>query len=104
MSLSPTALTLRELRKEGWTAQVVEHWVPGANVRRDLFGVIDVLALRDDTILGVQATSASNVSARIHKIADHPNLPAIRKAGIRLEVHGWAKKDHRWVCRRVDIS
>ena len=104
MSLSPTALTLRELRKEGWTAQVVEHWVPGANVRRDLLGFIDVLALRGDTTLAVQATSADNVAARIHKIADHPNLPAVREAGWVIQVHGWAKKDRRWVCRIVDIS
>lgn len=84
---------------------MVEKWIPQARKRKDLFGVIDVLAIRDDVVLGVQATSRGNVSARIQKIADHENTPAIRKAGIRLEVHGWGKMaSGRWECRTVDVS
>ena len=75
----------------GYTAAIVEHWNPWARIRQDLFGVIDVLCLGDGEILGVQATSASNVSARVKKIADHKNIFAIRKSGMRLEVWGWTK-------------
>ena len=104
MSLSPTQLTLRELRKQGYVAQVTEHWNQFARIRQDLFGVIDVLALATDCVLGVQATSASNVSARVTKIAEHENTPHIRKAGIRLEVWGWRKVKNKWECRVVDVS
>lgn len=104
MTISPTQLTLRALRRDGWTAQVVETWVPGANVRRDLFTFIDVLALRGSETLGVQATTDSNVSARVRKIAESEHVAAVREAGWGLEVWGWRKDGTRWVCRKVNCS
>jgi len=105
MSMSPTQLTLRALRADGWQAQVVEQWVPGANVRRDLFGIIDVVAVRGTETLGVQATSASNVSARVRKIAESDTIAAVREAGWLVWVHGWGKGSNgRWECRTVDVS
>ena len=106
MSASPTSLSLAALRRDGYTAAVVEYWNPHTRTRHDLFGFIDILAIRPGETLGVQATSRGNVSARVRKIADHPNLPAVREAGWRLEVHGWsqAKPRARWECRTVDVS
>lgn len=103
MTVSPTQLTLRELRKSWPFVQVVEHWVPGANVRRDLFNFIDVLAVG---VLAVQATSdnGGNVSKRCKKIADNPALPHLREAGWLIEVWGWRKVGTRWQSRRVDLS
>jgi hypothetical protein len=95
------------MRKRGYLADVVERWIPGANIRKDLFGVIDILCVhpeRAGDVVGVQATSGTNVSARIAKIAAHENLAAIRKANIRLLVHGWRKSKGRWVLREVDVS
>jgi carbonic anhydrase len=69
-----------------------------------MFGFIDLLAVRDGEVLAVQTTSASNVSSRVKKIADHDNVAIIRKAGIRIEVHGWEKRGNRWEVRVVDIS
>lgn len=89
MSLSPTQRTLAEMRKRGYACFVTEYWHAFANIRKDLAGFIDVLCLGDNEIIGVQTTSLSNVSARIKKIADHENTPAVRKAGIRIIVHGW---------------
>lgn len=86
---SPTQRTLAEMRKRGYVCEVVERWNPFAKIRQDLFGFIDVLCLGDAEIVGVQATSASNVAARVKKIAEHDNVGAVRKAGIRLLVHGW---------------
>jgi carbonic anhydrase len=103
--LTPTQLSLRWLRGNGYVAEVVERWNPHARVRNDLFGFIDIVALRDDITLGVQTTSNGNVSARVKKIADSPMLPHVREAGWHLEVHGWAKdKSNRWQIRVVDIS
>lgn len=111
---SPTQRSLAEMRKRGYLADVVERWLPRANVRKDLYGFIDVLCIVADPsselfakerVIGVQATSWSNVSSRVRKIAEHPNVDAVRKAGIRLLVHGWKKNRRgRWVLREVDCS
>jgi hypothetical protein len=36
---------------------------------------------------------------------EHENVGAVRKAGIKIMVHGWKKeKNGRWTCKEVDIS
>jgi len=105
MTTSPTQLTLRHLRADGWTAEVVERWNPHARVRQDLFGIIDVIGVRGADTIGVQTTSAHNVAARIRKIADSGNVAALREAGWILRVHGWAKVGRRWTLTRdEDVS
>lgn len=105
MAESPTKLTLRHLRADGYTAEVVERWNPHARVRHDLFGVIDVLALRGDETLAVQTTSADNVAHRVRKIAESEHVGAMREANWRIVVHGWAKVGNRWtLTREVDVS
>lgn len=106
MTLSPTKLTLKHLRDEGWPlVEVVERWNPHAGIRQDLFGFIDVIAVRRGETLAVQTTSVDNVPARVRKIADHPNVGAVREAGWRIVVHGWVKKGGRWqLAREVDVS
>jgi len=60
--MSPTTLTLRYLRRAGYLVDVAERWIIGANIRRDLFGCIDLLAIGiDEPVLGIQATSLSIV-------------------------------------------
>jgi hypothetical protein len=106
VSLTPTKLTLRHLRADGWPlVAVVERWNPHAGVRQDLFEFVDVLAVGPAGTLAVQTTSAANVAARIRKIAEHENVAAVREAGWAIHVHGWAKKKGRWVLTRdEDIS
>jgi hypothetical protein len=93
---SPTELSLHHLRTEGWTVDVCERWIPGAGVaggtRRDLFGVLDLVGLRGPETLGVQTTSALNVSARLNKMRDAEHaerLAALHAAGWSLVIHGW---------------
>ena len=104
MSNSPTQMSMKLLREEGYLVAVVEKWHQFARIRQDLFGFIDLLAIRKDEILGVQVTSASNMSARRNKIADHDNIGPVRESGMRLELHGWEKKGNRWQVKREDIS
>lgn len=103
-SVSTLAMSRKQLESEGYLVDTVERWIPRINIRKDLFGFIDLLAIREGEVLGVQATSASNVSSRINKIVAHENLAKVRKAGIRLEVHGWGKKKGKWYLRREDVS
>lgn len=106
MTTSPTTLTLRHLRADGWPlVQVVEHWNPHARVRNDLFGFVDVLAVGPHGTLAVQTTTATNVPARVRKIAEHEHVAAVREAGWAIHVHGWAKRNGRWVLARwEDVS
>jgi hypothetical protein len=94
------------MRERGYLADVTEKWIPMIKQRKDLFGFIDILCVHRERpeVVGVQATSASNVSARIDKIINHENVAAVRKGGIRILVHGWGKKKGRWTLREVDIS
>lgn len=101
----PTQRTLEYLRAEGYMAAVVEKWNPHARLRQDLFGVIDVIAIRDGETLAVQATSGDHVAERVTKIADSDATPKIRAAGWRIVVHGWRKAANgRWQLREVDCS
>lgn len=102
--MTPTQLTLKKLRDDGWLAEVVERWVPGANIRKDLFGWIDIVALRDGQTLAVQCTSYSNMSARSKKIAESETVAQVRKAGWSIWVIGWRKVNNRWTDKTVDLS
>lgn len=87
-------------------AEIVEKFNSFTKTRKDLWGIIDILAIRRDEVLGVQTTSWANVSARVKKITDSEHIGAIREAGIRVVVHGWKKnpKTNRWEVREVDLS
>lgn len=89
---SPTSRSLAVLKKEGYEAQVVERWNPYARVRVDLFGFIDIVAIKDGVIAGVQTTSQSNVGARVKKILAIPQAKLWLLAGGKIIVHGWVKK------------
>lgn len=104
--MTPTQRSLKHLRDQGMTAAVVERWNAHAKIRQDLFGVIDVLALAPNgETVAVQATSLSNVSKRITKIAESENLSALRRCNWRLLVHGWGKgANGRYRLREVDVS
>lgn len=103
--MSPTQRTLARLRELGYLAAVVEKWNPHARIRQDLFGFVDILAIREGEVLAVQATSGSNVSARVNKITGSVSLTVIRAAGWRVEVHGWSKNSAgRVVLRVVDLT
>ena len=103
--MSPTQRSLAYLRAQGWLVATVERWNPHAKIRQDLFGIIDLLAVRDGETMGVQTTSGSNVSKRVDKIASSSHVEALRRAGWRLVVHGWRKAANgRWTLREVDCS
>jgi hypothetical protein len=93
------------LRERGYPlVQVVERWNGFARKRVDLFGIIDVIAVGDE-IIAVQTTSGSNMAARIKKITEHESLSILRKANIRVLVHGWTRRSNgRYELREVDLS
>jgi hypothetical protein len=69
-----------------------------------MWGFCDLLAIKENEILAVQTTSASNMSARAHKIADSENVGMVRKSGIKIHIHGWVKTGRKWECKVMDVS
>ena len=104
-SKSPTQLSLAKLREEGYTCWITEHWNNWSKTRQDLFGFIDILALKGNETLAIQTTTATNLKARVKKISDHENVGAVREAGWTIHVHGWHQDDKRkWHCKVKEIS
>ncbi len=101
---SPTQLTLKRLRADGFRAAVVEHWNPFARIRQDLFGIIDVLGVRKGETIGVQCTTYGNRLARVQKMVEHESIGDLRDAEWTIEVHGWRKIKNRWQCTVEEIS
>jgi hypothetical protein len=103
-SLTPTQRTLAYLREEGYTCAIVERWNPFAKIRQDLFGFIDILAIKKDETLAVQCTS-TGVAERVKKIEESEYLSKVRDAGWKILVIGWRKNSKgKYVMRRLDIS
>jgi hypothetical protein len=103
---TPTARTLALLRGCGHAANVVERWIPRVNRRRDLFGCIDVVAVRrgESGVLAVQVTTLPNVAARLAKAKGRPELRTWLAAGNRFQVHGWYRRGGKWGVKIVALQ
>ncbi len=97
--MTPTQLSLREMRKSYQRVDVVERWNPFAKRRQDLWSIVDLLCVGPD-VCGVQTTTADNFAARVAKIAESDVLPVLQQAKVRIVVHGWAKVGNRYVLKK----
>lgn len=81
---------LQKLEALGWLVADVEKWIAQAKRRIDLFGCIDLLAIRESETLGVQVTSDSggNVAAHVDKMLAEPRLVDCLRAGWKVELWG----------------
>jgi hypothetical protein len=90
---TPSAKTLNYLKKLGYIVQRVEQWNAFAHRRIDLFGIIDIVAVKADQVgvLGVQVTTMGNKSGHLDKaiVECKAKLTVWLAAGNRFEVHGW---------------
>jgi hypothetical protein len=80
-----------ELAAAGYTPWVVEQTIRTKMgcFKRDFLNGIDILAVMPGKILGVQATSDSNLSARVKKLRAEPKMKVWLQAGGELEAWGW---------------
>ncbi len=99
-----TPYSLRLLRDEGFTCEVVEHWNSFVRRRKDLFGFIDVLGVGRDGTIAVQVCRRDDMATRRAKIAASDTVGAVREAGWKIEVHGWDLFKNRWRVKREDVS
>jgi hypothetical protein len=106
-SISPSSRTYARLRELGATYQKVEQFISHGKVkfRKDLFGCIDIIALMEGAIVGIQATDSSNHSKRVAKALQVPNLVTWLQHGGRFQVWSWGKAaSGKWVERIQEIQ
>ena len=102
---SPTQRSLKHMRDLGYVCAIVEKWNPYARIRQDLFGFIDIVCIKGEDIVGVQACSGAggDSAERVRKISEHENWPLICQA-IRVVVQSWRKNTvGTWVLREVEL-
>ena len=108
--MSPTQRSLAKLKAEGWTVAIVERFNIYAKVRQDLFGFIDLVAMRPTGgIVGVQVTTGSNAAAHVEKIKNEPKAAIWLASCVKIVVHGWRKVGARgkrklWECREIVVG
>ena len=98
--------SLALMKKEGYLVAIAEHFNPWGRVRVDLFGFIDICAIKPEVngVVAVQTTSKSNVSARLTKILPKKEVKVWLQAGNDIEIHGWVKQKGRWEVDRRQIK
>jgi len=92
--LSYTQRTLRYIREQGWVADIVERFNAYAGKfgqRKDLFGIIDIIALGENSIIGIQSTSGQKFPEHDKKIINEPMTREWLRSGGRLILIGWRK-------------
>jgi len=77
--------------------------VPGARKRRDLFGIIDIIAVVNGQIVGIQAYRSGHKKhvERLYENADFV-IPWL-EAGGRLEFWWWRKLKGKWLPRVIEF-
>lgn len=93
--ISNTSRTLKWLRDQGWSADVVERWMknpkhPAGGYRKDLFNIIDIIALSNRGIMGVQSCGQA-FAEHNRKVLAEPLALKWLEAGGDLILIGWRK-------------
>lgn len=97
---TPNQRSKELLEAEGYTVALVEKYNSWSQARHDLFGFADLLAVGNGETVAIQATTDSNLAARRTKLNECDAVPLCLAVGWRIEIHGWAKRNNRWRCRR----
>lgn len=91
--ISNTSRTLEYVRSQGWDADIVERFNAYAGKfgqRKDLFGVIDIIALTEKGITGIQSCGQS-FAEHDRKILEEPMALKWLEKGGSLMLIGWRK-------------
>ena len=113
-------LSRKKWRDQGYYVEAGEHVSRIGKIprRHDTFGFADLIAVKPGSIVFLQVTSWSNVSARVNKIACEEHgigqhaRPMIEIAknlmsccGVRIIVEGWKQHPNlRWESREVEVT
>ena len=76
----------------GYKCEVVESYNSFTKRKKDMFGILDMVAIGNEETLGIQMTSKSNMSSRIKKIQESNYFVELLRSKWRIIVIGWFKK------------
>lgn len=98
MASKTTQRSLAWLRERGYSPTVVEHYNPYARRKFDLYGFLDIVALKPGTkgIFGVQTTTGAHLQDRVKKAQALPTYHLWIACGNYVQFHGWRKLKGRW--------
>ena len=114
--MTPTQRTLQFYKDRGFQCGIVERWVPnpkapGGGFRKDLFNIIDVIAVSaEEGIIGIQSTG-SDFSGHWKKLTQE-KVQESRQwilSGGKLVLISWTKKKNQtkrlvWTPKLKEIS
>ena len=87
---------IEELQTDGW----ITWFAPKVKFRQtDVFGIIDLLALKGKNKKNIQLTTLSNISTRRKKIA---NFLKKNKVQMTVEIWAWSKKAKQFKKERIN--
>jgi hypothetical protein len=115
VSQSPLSKTKQTLEEQGWKTWIVEvfnHWV---GVRQDMFGFIDLVAIKPGLgpnmgIVGVQVTSHAHRADHLKKILSTDSAKTWLMSGGRIWLITWGKhkprgeKVPRWDMATMELT
>jgi len=123
MSKSPTEYSLKKWRDKGAIVEKAEYYQPfyskcprcnkttvNGGIRKDLLGIVDLVAIHEGVTYWIQVTSYSNVSARVKKISKEKrevSEAVLSCSSNKILVEGWHQPGGprtRWKCREVEIT
>jgi len=81
---------MKLLRDRGYLVERTEYVIPKSYRKRDIWGFDCQGINKDHTgVLGVQATTKSNISSRWNKVLHLGSTIIWLQAGNQIEIHGW---------------
>lgn len=86
-----TQMTLKWLKKNGYECGIVEKWNQFSRRRIDLFNIIDIVAMKEGELVGVQSTSQGGKSSHYTTIIEEPRSRLWLSTGSKLLLLTWTK-------------
>ena len=96
--------TLKVMRDEGYTCDVVERFIHQIRIRKDAFGFIDMIALKPNEIIAVQVCSYSSHGTHRKKLLALENTKLWLQAGGKIQIRSWRKIKNKWQERIQEIN
>lgn len=90
--MSPTQLTKKKLKEDGYRPWVVEYFNFYAQKRVDLYNFADIVAIGHGSVKFIQCCAAGSHSARRKKILAEPMALDCVRNGVLVELWSWGKK------------
>ena len=106
--MTPSQRSRAYLRSQGYACGSVERFVragPKGGFRRDLFNIIDVIAIRPGEIMGVQSTG-TDFAGHLRKLTidERDSTISWLRSGGALRLIGWRKLKSGWAPRIKDFN